>query len=148
MVELGKIADAKRERLDQSQAVPNETGDNQNVASLTKKQRVQRKRSRSHRAWLYPEDEDLAADKFWRQTNGAAVYFSRQERAYQPKRRGQRHEDEGAPTNGCPAAAAARGGLGKPVTTSDLPAPRGCEPLYRLHNPVVALTETIMTSRA
>ena len=142
VVELGRIADAKRERLEQPQTAPNETSDNQNVAELTKKQRVQRKRRRNHRAWLYPEDEDLEADKFWRQTNGAAVYFSRQGRAYQSERRDRRHKDEGAPINGCAAAAAARGGMGKPVAASDLRAPHGCEPLSRLRNPVVALTET------
>ena len=143
MFELGKIADTERERLEQPAAASNESDGNQKVAAMTKKQRVYRKRRRSHRAWLYPEDEGLHTDIFWRQTNGEAVYFSRsrRERVCRP-RRNQRYDDESEHTSSCAAAAAVRGGMGEILAASDLRAPHGCEPIHRLRIPVVALKET------
>lgn len=102
---------------------------------MTKKQRLQRLKGRSHRAWVYPEDEELEADVFWRQRNAEAVYYSRC-----VQRSGQRHDER---YTGCAAAAAAGGGLGEPVTASEVRAPHGCEPMHRLHKPVVALKEVL-----
>jgi hypothetical protein len=120
---LEKTADAERVRLNQRQ-----------TAAMTKKQRRQSTRGRSHRAWVYPEDEELEADSFWRQRNGEAVYYSRGQRS------GQRQDER---YNGCAAAAAAGGGLGEPVTASEVRAPHGCEPMHKLHKPVVALKEAL-----
>ena len=166
MIGLGSTADTERRQLEQASTAEGRErrrpgGDSSGSGvGLTKKQRIERTRKRQKRAWLYPEDEALEADMFWRQRGGQAVYYSR--RRSEPRGRGrqwqrQQQQQHGRGDRGsarapdlasgqCAAAIAVGGGLGESVEPSVVRAPQGCEPLVRLHKPVVALVEARASS--